>query len=259
MEREVSSIVWLGITLVALSIVISIAFNIFSVGKRVANTGINDIVAEVEYVNNSKYYDYNQQELSGIRVKSIIDQMSSEDCALLVSAIALRNCQTSYGAASGDLGVSTWKYNVVPTNLPSQSSNGIYVNDTSHGVRGSDDSKYYTLFINYGAQLGDAGKAVLSDVENRTGIALGVSLNDSGLSSTTDDAAVLTMKDGIFTSNNGFITNTDGTIKHGTRTVDMDKEGTTMNIKDGSIYKCLCIKSSTGEYIGLAFLELDKH
>ena len=49
MEKETSALVGLGVVLIAIAVVISLGFGALQVGKRLTNTGQNDLVTSIDY------------------------------------------------------------------------------------------------------------------------------------------------------------------------------------------------------------------
>lgn len=254
MEHETSSLVSLGIVLIAVAVVITLGFGIFAVGKRLANSGQNDVVAQVDQINNSTFTDLDQQVITGTRLKGVISQLSTGNYAVLLNTLALRNCYSSVSKASvsGDLmtGASQYKDYIVKTNLPSIDSKGNKMSSC--------------WFINYNAILGDAGKNIsweLKDNTNKikddlyeTAGSTYVTLGD------TDKASgkYLWMQDGIFTTEYEFKTESAGNVLKNNRASDFTKQGTTMYIADGAQFNSYVIKDSTDNYVGLAFVQIQK-
>ena len=110
MEKETSSLVSLGIVLIAIAVVITLGFGIFAVGKRLANNGQNDLVNQVDQINNSTFTDLDQQVVTGTRLKGIINQLSTGNYAILINTLALRNNQADGTALNGDVVTAIDKY-----------------------------------------------------------------------------------------------------------------------------------------------------
>jgi hypothetical protein len=242
--------------MIALSILISLSLGAFGVGKRLANSGQNSVVAQVDQVVEEKFSDYGQQEISGLRVKSLISQLMADGgYVVLVNTVAMRNCQAGEARVTGDLANAIKEYNLVPTNVPMTNSRGVYVDDSADGVTSTSQSyKYLTLFVNYGLQLSEGGYGAFVDENNSAGIKLGATL-DKKFSNDNTTANLLEMSDGTFQATSNLMVNEVGTTIFQSRITDFDKEGSTMFIKDGATYVCYNILGATGSYIGTAFVE----
>lgn len=245
MEKETSSLVSLGIVLIAIAVVITLGFGIFAVGKRLANSGQNDLVSQVDQISQSTFTDLDQQVITGTRLKGVINQLSSGNYAVLLNTLALRNCYLDSAKVNGDLKSSPDFYEkaIVNTNYPSTSSKGTPAKNT--------------FFVNYNALLGDADPTY-----NK--LTYGVTDGKiTGLAGKTDAVADtstehLIMKDGVFTTQYEFQTDSIGNVAKNIRQSDFNKQGSTMFIADAAQFNSYCIKDSTDNYVGLAFVQVQK-
>jgi len=245
MEQETSSLVSLGIVLIAIAVVITLGFGIFAVGKRLANQGQNDLVAQVDQINQSTFTDLDQQVITGTRLKGIISQLSTSNYAVLINTLALRNNTVEGSALTGDLGTSIGNYQFVATNYPTVSSKG-----NAHASATATEG--YTLFVNYNGLLKNA--AVSKDAKK-----IDVELSTDAVDcDSTDKGMKLMMKDGVFTTELEFQTDSTGAVVKNNRIADFNKQGATMFIADGAQFNSFCIKDSTDNYVGLAFCQIQK-
>lgn len=245
MEKETSSLVSLGIVLIAIAVVITLGFGIFAVGKRLANSGQNDLVSQVDQISQSTFTDLDQQIITGTRLKGVINQLSSGNYAVLLNTLALRNCYLDSAKVNGDLQSSpdSYKKAIVNTNYPSTSSKGT-------------DAKN-TFFVNYNALLGDADPTYNTLTYGVTGgkiTGLDKETTDIDLTSTKH----LIMKDGVFITQYEFQTDSIGNVAKNIRQSDFNKQGSTMFIADAAQFNSYCIKDSTDNYVGLAFVQVQK-
>ena len=245
MEQETSKLVSLGIVLIAIAVVITLGFGIFAVGKRLANQGQNDLVAQVDQINQSTFTDLDQQVITGTRLKGVINQLSTSNYAVLLNTLALRNNTIEGTALTGDLSSSISNYQFVATNYPSTSSKG-----NAHSSASASEG--YTLFVNYNGLLKNA--AVTTDNKQ-----IDIELSDDAAECDgTDKGMKLMMKDGVFTTELEFQTDNTGAVLKNNRIADFNKQGTTMYIADGAQFNSFCIKDSTDNYVGLAFTQIQK-
>jgi hypothetical protein len=272
MEKETSSLVSLGIVLIAIAVVITLGFGIFAVGKRLANNGQNDLVSQVDQINQSTFTDLDQQVITGTRLKGVINQLSAGNYAVLLNTLALRNNQADSATVTGDLATSVkgadTPYTIIMTNYPSTSAKGSPIKSTA--------------FINYNALLKNGYKPEADVFSAAGGSSKGSKLG--GLSELTDVTGIgkvnagtcggkdydpasdnkgsyktLVMTDGIFKTDLEFISDaTTGNIEKNTKIADFTKQGTTMFIADAAQFNSYCIKDSTDNYVGLAFVQIKK-
>ena len=250
MEKETSSLVSLGIVLIAIAVVITLGFGIFAVCKRLANSGQNDLVSQVDQISQSTFTDLDQQVITGTRLKGVINQLSSGNYAVLLNTLALRNCYLDDAKVNGDLESSPTSYTnaIVNTNYPSASSKGTAAKNT--------------FFVNYNALLGDADPtynkltySVTGGKIKNTGAGSLEGKNTEVLATSTEH---LIMKDGVFTTQYEFQTDSIGNVSKNIRQSDFNKQGSTMYIADAAQFNSYCIKDSTDNYVGLAFVQVQK-
>ena len=261
MEKETSSLVSLGIVLIAIAVVITLGFGIFAVGKRLANSGQNDLVSQVDQISTSTFTDLDQQVITGTRLKGVINQLSSGNYAVLLNTLAMRNSYIDGTKVTGDLadGIANYAQCMVNTNVPGASSRDL--TDPAGDHRSSN-----TWFVNYNALLGDAANSSTLSYENTCTITDGSSVPDGGsleaFLPTVDTApgsdTALQMKDGVLTTEQEFQTNEIGNVAKNIRQSDFNKQGTTMYIADAAQFNCYCIKDSTDNYVGMAFMQIQK-
>lgn len=245
MEKETSSLVSLGIVLIAIAVVITLGFGIFAVGKRLANSGQNDLVSQVDQISQSTFTDLDQQIITGTRLKGVINQLSSGNYAVLLNTLALRNCYLDDAKVNGDLESSPTSYTnaIVNTNYPSASSKGTEAHNT--------------FFVNYNALLGDADPTYNNLTYGVTGGKID-GLDKAAAAVPDTSTEHLIMKDGVFTTQYEFQTDSIGNVAKNIRQSDFNKQGSTMFIADAAQFNSYCIKDSTDNYVGLAFVQVQK-
>lgn len=276
MEKETSSIVSLGIVLIAIAAVIAISFGIFSVGKMLANNGQGNLVAQVDKISQSTFTELDQQMIAGARLKGIINQLSLGNYAVLINTVALRNNQANSNTVTGDLADSiknntSSAYSMVMTNYPSTSSTGTPIMSTA--------------FVNYNALLGNGcipsadtfdsgeqeqiGNSVTTP--SKIGGVIGVPGTDNNDMICCGDKhydansvdlttfKTLEMTDGVFETDLEFVTEpSTGRVAKNIRVGDFNNPGATMYIGDAEMFNSYCIKDSAGGYVGLAFVQVHK-
>lgn len=270
MEKETSSLVQLGIVLIAIAVVITLGFGIFAVGKRLANNGQNDLVSQVDQINQSTFIDLDQQVVTGTRLKGVINQLSAGNYAVLINTLALRNNQADGSTIVGDLANNIHSYSFVRTNVEGESGKGTKITD---GV----------IFVNYNAVMknsalaegvvlnsdGTASKGNFNpkdklDVQNTgkwdaANMKFTPELTDASVLDSIDHGAGLVMRDGVFTTEYEFmISQSTGNIIKNSKIADFTKQGTTMYLADAAQFNSYCIKDSTDNYVGMAFMQIKK-
>ena len=276
MEKETSSLVSLGIVLIAIAVVITLGFGIFAVGKRLANNGQNDLVNQVGQISDSTFTDLDQQVITGTRLKGVINQLSTGNYAVLLNTLALRNAQEDAAKLNGAL----VKNDALTSPDVDEDHKGWPIIWTNLGTKTSKDHAIScTAFVNYNAVLKNAmdvkfytgDKPGTADTGANTSKKLNETVkwennkfesNVNAVNAASDDvsqAAGLKMEQGVFQTELDFITNPDtGNIVKNILTSDFNRQGTTMYIADAAQFNSYCIKDSTNNYVGLAFCEILK-
>lgn len=99
MEGEVSGLAKLGIVLIALAVLIGLGFGIFQISKGTANTGVNNVQAELDSVSQSQFTTYDQTTITGTMARSAVTDFEGENTAVLIATQAWVNIQEN---AQGD-------------------------------------------------------------------------------------------------------------------------------------------------------------
>lgn len=255
-EKETSSLVTLGITLIAIAVVITLGFGIFAVGKRLANSGQNDLVAQVDQVNQAVYTDLDQQTITGTRMKGIVTQMSGQNCALLVATTSFLNAQAQQATMNGNLASDIANIPFVQVDIGKADAN------TEFRVKTSQGTELKTpILVNYNSILKNAVYGGTNGAKLKvtaSGATLdGVAAYDvnaetdktSGMASQT-----IQFKDGTFTTKQEYLTKSSRVSKYENK-ADLTSAGKTMFISDGAKFETYVLKDTAGNYVGLVFFQ----
>lgn len=238
MEKETSSLVSLGIVLIAIAVVITLGFGIFAVGKRLANSGQNDLVAQVDQISTSTFTDLDQQVITGTRLKSTINQLSSGNYAVLLATTAFLNSREGENTFSGGLATEdAGTYYSVWTDYPSKTAKGTDVPNTT--------------FVNYGAILGESSPIM------KSGSTLNFKEGTIDSNQTPNDYAII-FKDGNFIVQKELTTNSAGVVVRCDQKGDISRQGTTMYVADAAQFNSYCVKDVSGNYVGLSFIQIKR-
>lgn len=248
MEKETSSLVSLGIVLVAIAVVITLGFGIFAVGKRLANSGQNDLVSQVDQISTSTFTDLDQQVITGTRLKSVVNQLASGNYAVLLATTAFLNSQGDAANVSGGLATEpAGTYYSMHTNYPSETAKGTKIADT--------------VFIDYGALLGESKPitATTSGGKTKLTITKGTLPTKDGTTGKLKDAVdCAVFEDGVFTVEKELLTNAAGVVQRCDQKGDISRQGTTMYVADAAQFNSYCVKDVSGNYVGLAFIQIKR-
>ncbi len=162
MDREVSDISKLGVVLIAVAIIIGLAFMIFSVAKGTANDGTVKVQANLTQVGLSEFQDYDQKIITGTQVTSAYSNFEGKAYAVLISTQAIMDTDGNFTNAAG-----------VDSDNPPES---VETNREVVNSKGEDVGLYYA---NYNALLGPDGEATLT-IKNGAYITDGSLVVDDG-------------------------------------------------------------------------------
>lgn len=238
MEKETSSLVSLGIVLIAIAVVITLGFGIFAVGKRLANSGQNDLVSQVDQISTSTFTDLDQQVITGTRLKSTINQLSSGNYSVLLATTAFLNARQGENTFSGGLATEdAGTYYSVWTDYPSNTAKGTEIKNTT--------------FVNYGAILGESSPV------GKDGNTLKFKEGSIGANQKADEFSII-FKDGNFIVQKELKTNSAGVAIRCDQKGDISRQGTTMYVADAAQFNSYCVKDVSGNYVGLAFIQIKR-
>lgn len=254
------------IAIIAVLALMGLGFAVFTISKRLGNTSQNDLVNQLDGISNSVFTDLDQQIITGARLKGVVNQVSTYDCAVLVGTLSLFGSEVSLGNAVGTEGTKAEA--TLNGNLAMDMKDGLvpmcqlndYVVKTSLGT--SVEKPY---LVNYGAILKNSiiAEPVEEKIVSTVKVKLGV-MNIPEATTKYVDGPVeynqaIGFKDGQFTTKLEFATNpTNSRILRYDNTADFTNKGKTQYISDTSNYSSYVLKNASGDYMGLIFTQMRK-
>lgn len=261
-----------------------------------SNNSQNDLVNQLDSISKSMYTDLDQEIITGARLKQVVQQAQTSDCAIIVSTLGFLGAQAGLGEAVGYVPNTS---NASATAKPEATLNGNCANDfmdQKTPVVQLEDITLQTslesviqkpLAVNFGSVLKNSitGKAneknegiewqsmVSADKEGATaGSAAALKFNKSGESGAKyatgsefvkfDDTAeygqTIKFEDGQFTTKLEFATDASSRVLRYEMTSDFTKSGKTMSISDTAQFNSYVLKNAAGEYMGLVFCQRRK-
>jgi hypothetical protein len=287
MENEVSSISKLGIVLIALAVLIGLAFGIFQISKGTANTGVNDVQEQLDSVSASTYTTYDQTTITGTMVRSAISDFEGKNTAILVATQAwintLADDHANVTVTGGEI-VEKARYDVLKgsgsgfTDVYKDEKNQVPV------VLAFDGDDYVTPYV-MSASNGSTSNTIIKAAEGSTAAKLntgtayskgfyasfinynallgsnteGVAGADSVQTCYTSGATFY-MADIYFDSNcfrcvTGFATTSSGQVVFNNITKTIQKTGATEFIPTGAKFSSFLIKDASGTTMGIAVIQ----
>ena len=85
------------IAIIAVVALMALGFAVFTISKRMANNSQNDLVNQLSDISQSLYTDLDQKIVTGARVKQVVKQAQTTDCAVLINTLALSGATLNVG------------------------------------------------------------------------------------------------------------------------------------------------------------------
>ena len=85
------------IAIIAVVALMALGFAVFTISKRMANNSQNDLVNQLSDISQSLYTDLDQQIITGARLKQVVKQAATTDCAILINTLALSGATAPIG------------------------------------------------------------------------------------------------------------------------------------------------------------------
>lgn len=160
MGEEISRGANLGVILIALAVVIGLGFSIFSIAKGTTNEGVTKMQATMANVQAGELKDYDQTVVTGIQVKSALENFEGKSVAILIATKAIQEDTTGTKFAGSQ------QFNKIPkvkiNNVPFINYNallkGAATLDTNGKITGEGSSP--TLTMDNGKYVANDGFAV---------------------------------------------------------------------------------------------------
>ena len=86
------------IAIIAVVALMALGFAVFTISKRMANNSQNDLVNQLSDISQSLYTDLDQQIITGARLKQVVKQAATTDCAVLINTLALSGATVNIGS-----------------------------------------------------------------------------------------------------------------------------------------------------------------
>lgn len=218
MENETGKASFLGVTLVAIVAVVALALAVFAIARGVMNNGTTQYVKQMEKANTAGLSDYDGTTVSGVKVRSALEDYEGTDYALLVNTAAIQriaNPKAEAAAVEGKDFVKNWKKNLVTKEN--------YGDDKNKDLQTT--SFAHRAYVIYNAQL------------------------NGGDDKFTDSQEGFIRFSGTFKS-------VDGMIVYNVNKVNWKTSGCSEYISNTSSYNCKLIKDASDTIIGILFTEV---
>lgn len=255
------------IAIIAVVALMALGFAIFTISKRMANSSQNDLVNQLDGISNSVFTDLDQQIITGARLKGVVSQVTTADCAVLVGTLSLFGNEVSLGSTVGTTGTKAEA--TLNGNLAMDMKDGFapmcQLNDYS--VKTSLSTVLEKPYVvNYGSILKNSvtgepvGEKITSTLKTDSGA---MKLTGSATTAYADGPVeynqAIGFKDGQFTTKLEFATNpTNSRILRYDNTADFTNKGKAMYLSDTSQYNSYVLKNASGDYMGLVFTQMRK-
>lgn len=254
------------IAIIAVVALMALGFAIFTISKRMANSSQNDLVNQLDGISNSVFTDLDQQIITGARLKGVVNQVTTADCAILVGTLGLFGNEASLGAEIGAVN-SKGAEATLNGNLAMDMKDGLapMCQLNSYSVKTSLGTVLNSPYVvNYGSILKNSILDTPVEEAIKSTIKLdGSSMKIQKVATAYDQIAEfnqpISFKDGQFTTKLEFATNpTNSRILRYDNTADFTNKGKTMAIVDTATFNSYILKNASGDYMGLVFTQMRK-
>lgn len=262
------------IAIIAVVALMALGFAIFTISKRMANSSQNDLVNQLDGISNSVFTDLDQQIITGARLKGVVNQVTTADCAILVGTLGLFGNEV----ALADVDAYKSDGKTKADNKAESTLNGNLAMDMQDGLAPMCQLNDYSVktslgtilktpyLVNYGSIL----KNSIVDAPNEETIVSTLAYKNNaytlGKNKTTAYAdgpveynQAIGFKDGQFTTKLEFATNpTNSRILRYDNTADFTNKGKTQYLNDTATFNSYVLKNASGDYMGLVFTQMRK-
>lgn len=243
MENETSKGTWTGVTVIAIVAVLGMAFAIFAIARTMLNKGQGQFAGQVESISNATFTDFDGTTVSGVKIRSALEDMEGQNVAILVNTAAFQKAMNNnkLAALSGTDSSVTFgsKDNLVTkVNYGGKSDDGstqkhknLHITALPDGVTGSSTDGFWS-----GATSFKAYAIYNAQLEFKT---------------TAGTTATLKLSDDGYYEWNGSFATEAGNIVFNNVKDNWKNEGCTEYIAPASNFSCKLIKDVTGAIVGI--------
>jgi hypothetical protein len=211
----------LGTKLIMFVAIIGLALAAFLLGKSLVNTGVDQMETSVKSISDSQFSDYDSKVVRGRAVKNAFSTFGNSEYALVV-------CTTEMASDSSWVNKAT--YGTQKLSAALKDANGQTIEIENSGMQNSSGkSVEKVVALNYNAQL---------------------DMTSDGTSS-----KALSLNNGYAEFNGTFATDDGGNVKYYLYQVNLSKKGQPEYVADSSSFNACLIKNSSGDILGIIFLQ----
>lgn len=222
MDQEISKGTWVGATILAIVAILGLSFAVYGIARSLVNNSSADFVQTVDSVGNSSFNDFDGTTVSGLQVRSAIDNYEGDKICILVNTAGVQ--QAWAGSTTGTIpdGAAVDFDDIVRQEAVEDKYNLPVV------MQGKGYIAYNALFDFYDA----AG-------DQHDGVAL------------TDSKEGYLIWNGMFELHTGSSNLMFNTVKSNFKTT-----GCTEFISNGSNFNAKLIKDASGTVVGIMFTQV---
>jgi hypothetical protein len=233
----------MGTQLIMFVAIVAIALAAFLVGKGLVNSGLDNMETTVGKVNDSRFSDYNNKVVRGRALKQAIDNFANEEVAILVNNLAFNGTATTGAnntikSSLDAIDAQNWNKTTITT-IETSGDGGEHSSGQVSGYTTTGKDCAAVWFVNYNAVLGEknaSGKNVITKK---------LKLTDLYKDTTTGGYVFL----------NDFVTSDNGDVQYYLVTTPLSKKGDVQYVADSASYQANLIKNSSGEIMGIVFIQ----
>ena len=146
------------IAIIAVVALMALGFAVFTISKRMANNSQNDLVNQLSDISQSLYTDLDQQIITGARLKQVVKQANTTDCAILINTLALSGATVNIGSQAALTGSVSGTGEVVGSTASLAAGAGS--GDAADGYVGNPEASTNGQLLTDGLKTGSAPSKV---------------------------------------------------------------------------------------------------
>lgn len=113
MDQEISKGTWVGATILAIVAILGLSFAVYGIARSLVNNSSADFVQTVDSVGNSSFNDYDGTTVSGLQVRSAIDNYEGDKITILVNTAGVQQAWAGSTSASAKASAVSFASDVI--------------------------------------------------------------------------------------------------------------------------------------------------
>lgn len=113
MDQEISKGTWVGATILAIVAILGLSFAVYGIARSLVNNSSADFVQTVDSVGNSSFNDYDGTTVSGLQVRSAIDNYEGDKICIMINTAGVQQAWAGSSSAMAEAADVSFAENVI--------------------------------------------------------------------------------------------------------------------------------------------------